>query len=154
MLWLTLWHLDAVAVSFVVILAEWAVLAAFYLNVRRTATSASGWVPISLYTAWVTVAALANMAILITRALDGGIAFLNGLSAIVLTAGVLALGYVMRKTYDDVAFPLVFLWALIGVGVHVSEVSLFTASIVFILTIVGAVLTFVPTGRLRAAVRR
>ncbi len=153
-LWLTLWHLDAVAVSFIVILAEWAVLAAFYLNVRRTATSASGWVPISLYTAWVTVATLANMAILITRALDGGIAFFNGLSVVALTAGVLALGYIMRKTYDDVAFPLVFLWALIGVGVHVSEVSLFTASIVFILTIVGAVLTFVPTGRLRAAVRR
>ena len=94
------------------------------------------------------------MAILITRALDGGIAFFNGLSVVALTAGVLALGYIMRKTYDDVAFPLVFLWALIGVGVHVSEVSLFTASIVFILTIVGAVLTFVPTGRLRAAVRR
>ncbi|MEI3232817.1 MAG: tryptophan-rich sensory protein [Gordonibacter pamelaeae] len=133
-LWLALWHFELVGISFIVILAEWAVLAALYLNVRRSAKSGWGWVPISIYTAWVTVAALANMAILVTRALDGGIAFFNGLSVVVLTAGVLALGYVMRTTYDDVAFPLVFLWALIGVGVHVAEVSLFTVSIVFILS--------------------
>lgn len=37
-----------------------------------------------------------------------------------MTAGVLAFGYVMRKAYDDMAFQLVFLWALIGVGVNVS----------------------------------
>lgn len=153
-LWLTLWHLNAIAVSFIVILAEWAVLVALYMSVRRTATTRSGWVPISLYTAWVTVATLANMAILVTRALDGGVPFLNGLSVVALTAGVLALGYVMKRTYNDMVFPLVFLWSIIGVGVHVSEVSGFTASIVFILAIVGAVLTFVPLGKLRSLVRR
>jgi len=117
-LWLALWHFELVAVSFIVILAEWLVLAALYLNVRRTMKTASGRVPVSIYTAWVTVATLANMAILVTRALDGGIPFFNGLFTILLTAGVLAFGYVMRKAYDDMAFQLVFLWALIGVGVH------------------------------------
>ena len=152
-LWLALWHFELVGISFIVILAEWAVLAALYLNVRRSAKSGWGWVPISIYTAWVTVAALANMAILVTRALDGGIAFFNGLSVVALTAGVLALGYVMRKMYDDVAFPLVFLWALIGVGIHVAEASWLVSSLVFILVIAGAVLTFVPLGKLRSAVR-
>lgn len=152
-LWLALWHFELVGISFIVILAEWAVLAALYLNVRRSAKSGWGWVPISIYTAWVTVAALANMAILVTRALDGGIAFFNGLSVLALTAGVLALGYVMRKMYDDVAFPLVFLWALIGVGIHVAEASWLVSSLVFILVIAGAVLTFVPLGKLRSAVR-
>ena len=112
-LWLALWHFELVGISFIVILAEWAVLAALYLNVRRSAKSGWGWVPISIYTAWVTVAALANMAILVTRALDGGIAFFNGLSVVALTAGVLALGYVMRKMYDDVAVP-----ARVPVGPH------------------------------------
>lgn len=110
-LWLALWHFELVAVSFIVILAEWLVLAALYLNVRRTMKTASGRVPVSIYTAWVTVATLANMAILVTRALDGGIPFFNGLFTILLTAGVLAFGYVMRKAYDDMAFQLVFLWA-------------------------------------------
>ena len=36
-LWLALWHFEAVGVSFIVILAEWVVLAALYLNVRKTA---------------------------------------------------------------------------------------------------------------------
>ncbi len=152
-LWLALWHFELVALSFIVILAEWAVLAALYFNVRQTAKTASGWVPISIYTAWVTVATLANMAILITRLLDGGVAFFNGLSVIALTAGVLVLGYVMKRSYNDVVFPLVFLWALIGVGIHVAEVSWFVATIVFLLCIAGAVVTFVPLAKVRAALR-
>ena len=108
-LWLALWHFELVAVSFIVILAEWFVLAALYLNVRRTMKTASGWVPVSLYTAWVPVATLAHLAILVTRLFDGGIPFLNGLFTILLTAGVLAFGYVMRKANDHIAFPLVYL---------------------------------------------
>ena len=152
-LWLALWHFQMVAVSFIVILAEWAVLAALCLNVRRTARSASGWVPISLYTAWVTVATLANMAILVTRALDGGVPFLNGLFTIVLAACVLAFGYVMRRSFDDIAFQLVFLWALVGVGVHVGEASWFVATVVYLLCIAAAVLTFVSAGSLRNVLR-
>ncbi|MEG1906337.1 MAG: TspO/MBR family protein [Gordonibacter sp.] len=147
--WLAIWHFDQVAISFVVILAEWAVLAALYLNVRRTAATPAGRVPIAIYAAWVTVATIANMAILITRVLDGGIAFLNGLSAVALTAGVLVLGYLMYRRFHELAFPLVFLWALIGVGVQVAQVSMLTAVIVFVLVATGAVLTFVPLGKVR-----
>lgn len=152
--WLAVWHFDQVAIAFIIILVEWAVLAALYINVRRTAATSAGRVPLSIYAAWITVAALANMAILITRALDGGIAFFNGLSVLALTAGVLALGYVMHRTYHDSAFSLVFLWAIVGIGVHVAEVSTLTAVLVFILAAIGGVLTFVPLDRLKTALRR
>lgn len=152
-LWLALWHFELVGVSFVVILAEWFVLVALYFNVRRTMKTAAGWVPVSIYTAWVTVATLANLAILVTRVLDGGIPFFNGLFTVLLTAGVLALGYVMRKAYGDIAFPLVFLWALIGVGVNVSAASELTAAIVFLLCVVGAIVTFAPIGSMKKIVR-
>lgn len=144
--WLAVWHFDQVAIAFIIILVEWAVLAALYINVRRTAATSAGRVPLSIYTAWITVAALANMAILITRALDGGIAFFNGLSVLALAAGVLALGYVMHRTYHDSAFPLVFLWAIVGIGAHVAEVSTITAVLVFILAAIGGVLTFMLVG--------
>lgn len=153
-LWLALWHFEQVGVSLIVIVAEWAVLAALYLNVRRTAKTGWGWVPISIYTAWVTVAALANMAIFFTRALGGGVPFLNGLSVVLLTAGVLVLGLFMKRKYADIAVPLVFLWALIGVGVHVGEASGFTAALVYLLCIAGAVVTFVPLDKVRAMLRR
>ena len=152
-LWLALWHFELVGVSFIVIVAEWIVLASLYLNVRRTAKTGWGWVPISIYAAWVTVAALANMAILITRALDGGVPFFNGLSVVLLTAGVLVLGYVMRKRYRDIAVPLVFFWALIGVAVHVGEVSGFTAALVYIMCLAAAVVTFVPLAKVRESLR-
>ncbi len=152
-LWLALWHFELVAVSFVVIVAEWIVLAALYLNVRRSAKTGWGWVPISIYAAWVTVATLANMAILVTRALDGGVPFFNGLSVVLLTAGVLTLGFFMKRTYRDVAVPLVFLWALVGVAVHVGEVSGFTEALVYLLCIVGAAATFLPFDKIRASMR-
>ena len=124
------------------------------LRVRKSAGSVWGWAPISIYTAWVTVATLANLAILITRALDGGIPVLNDLSAIALTAGVLVLGYLMKERFGDVAFPLVFLWALVGVGAHVAQVSWLTAAVVYLLCAIGAVATFVPLARLRGAFAR
>lgn len=152
-LWLALWHFEMIGVSFIVILAMWFVLGALYLNVRRTAKTPSGWVPISIYTAWVTVATLSNLTILATRMLDGGIPFFNGLFTILLTAGVLAFGYVMKKVYDDMAFQLVFLWALVGVGVNVAAASEFTAAIVFLLCVAGAIVTFAPLGSIRKLVR-
>lgn len=147
--WLALWHFNAIAIAFVVIIAEWVVLVSLYLRVRQTATTVSGRVPISLYTAWMTVAMLANMAILITRSLDGGMDVLNGLSVVLLAAGVLTLGYIMKKAYRDATFALVFFWALVGVGVHVFAVSILTSVIVFVLVGAGAVLTFVPFSALQ-----
>ena len=149
-LWLALWHFEQVGIGFIVILAEWAVLAALYLDVRRWAKRGSEWIPISIYTAWVTVATLANLSILIARALDGGVPFLGAVWAIALTAGVLALGFVMKRAYDDNFFQIVFLWALVGVGIHVAEASWFAAGIVFLLCVAGAILTFMPKGTLRS----
>ena len=45
---------------------------------------------------------------------------------------------------------LVFLWAVVGVGVHVLEVSNTVAMVVFALAFVGAVLIFAPLGKLRS----
>lgn len=145
-LWLALWHFELITVSFFVIVAEWIVLAALYMNVRRSAKTNSGWMPISIYTAWVTVATLANAAILYTRLLDGGLPFVNAILTMVLTAAVLGFGVYMRRRYNDVLFPLVFLWALIGVGIHVLEASWFTATVIFLLCAAGAALSFIPNG--------
>ena len=152
-LWLALWHFEVIVPSFFVILAEWVVLFALYLSVRRQAKKASQWVPISLYAAWVTVATLANAAIVYTRALGGGIPLLDALLTIVLCAAVLAFGYVMRKRFDDIAFPLVFLWAIVGVGVHVGEASWFAAALIYLLCIAAAIVTFAPMAQVRSTLR-
>lgn len=148
--WLAVWHFQAIGLSLIAIIGLWAVLAALYVRTRRSASSAVGWVPISIYTAWVTVATIANMAQLVTRVLDGGLPFLNAVATILIVAGVMTLGYIMKKGYSDTAFPLVILWAVIGVGVHVAEASILTAIIVFALAVVGAVFTFAGADGLRS----
>lgn len=140
--WLALWHFQAIGFSLLAIVALWFVLGAMYLNVRKSERSALGWAPISLYASWVTVATISNFAIAITRALDGGFIILNELSAIVLSAAVLALGAVLRRRFDDIVIPLVFLWAIVGVGVHTALVNPLVAAIIFILAVVGAVASF------------
>lgn len=64
---------------------------------------------------------------------------------------MLTVGYVMYKRFDDLAFPLVILWAVIGVGVHVAAASVLVAIAVFLLAAFGALVTFAPMGKLRAS---
>ena len=151
--WLALFHFLQVYVGLFVIAALWAVMAALYVTVRRTMKTAAGRVPISIYAAWVTVAVVANLTTAITWAFDGGIPVLNELSTLLLVAGVLTVGYVMYKRFDDLAFPLVILWAVIGVGVHVAAASVLVAIAVFLLAAFGALVTFAPMGKLRASFR-
>lgn len=141
-IWLALWHFQAIGLSLIAIVALWFVLGAMYLHVRRSERSALGWAPISLYASWVTVATISNFAIAITRALGGGVIILNELSAILLSAGVLALGAVLRRRFDDIVIPLVFLWAIVGVGVHIALVNPLVSAVIFILSIIGAVAAF------------
>lgn len=141
-IWLALWHFRAIGLSLIAIVALWFVLGAMYLNVRKSERSALGWAPVSLYASWVTVATISNFAIAITRALGGGIIILNELSAIVLSAGVLVLGAVLRRRFDDIVIPLVFLWAIVGVGVHTALVNPLVAAIIFIMSIAGAIAAF------------
>lgn len=152
-LWLVLWHFQMIAASFVVILIDWFVLAALYLTVRRGTDSLAGWVPVSIYTAWVTVATLSNLAIVVTRAVGGGVPLLNGLSVVVLTAGVVSLGLFMWAKFGDATFQLVFLWALVGVGVHVLEVSSVTAVAVWVLCALGGLPMLASFAKSRSASR-
>lgn len=149
--WLAVFHFSQVFIGFLIIAALWIVMTTLYLNVRRTMDTAAGRVPISIYTAWITVATVVNFATVVTWALGGGIPVLNELSTILLVAGVLVIGYVMYKRLDDLAFPLVILWAVFGIGAHVAYASVLVSAVVFILGVVGAVVTFVPLGKLRAA---
>lgn len=140
--WLALWHFQAIGVAFLAILALWFILCALYLRMRTWSKGMIGWAPISIYTAWVSVAMLANFAILLTVGLNGGIPVINEIATILLCGIVLAAGVAMRRRYNDVFFPLVFLWAIIGVGAHVAPVNAFVAILIFILCAIGAFVSF------------
>lgn len=165
--WLVLFHFEQTALALLVIAALWVDLAALYAAVRRSgampgsgapagaglrerAMAALGWAPTSIYLAWVTVAVFANTSHVLTRAVGEGIPLAGGLSTLVLAAGVLLVGYFMRMRYADGVMQAVFLWAIVGVGVHVMDASALVAVMLFVLAAFAAVVTYVPAGALRA----
>ncbi len=153
--WLALFHFQQLPASILVISALWITLVALYREVHvidepSLMGRAAGWAPISLYVGWITVAVLANASHVVTRMTDVGVPLVGEVSTLVLVAAVLLAGYFMRQRYGDVVIPLVFLWAIVGVGVHLLAVSVPMAVIVFALAAGAAFVTFVPADALRS----
>ena len=148
--WLALFHFRQAGFALVVIAALLAVMLVLHARVRRAMPMMLGYAPIALYTAWLIVAVVANITLLATWATGGGIPVLNEVFALVLSAAVLAIGYFAYRRTDDVVFPLVILWAVVGVGVHVAEVSPLMSMAVFLLAVFGVVATFASWGKVRS----
>ena len=139
--WLALFHFQYIAASLAVIIVLWAVLALLYAMEHRPGVEPMRSVPLSIYLSWISVAAIANSACLITRSV-GSIAVLNEITTVAITVVILLAGYAMARMSNDRVFPLVLIWATIAVGVHLLQVSPVTSTAVFVVTALGAALTY------------
>lgn len=121
--WIFLWHYNQFLLTLPVMLVLLGTLLVTYLRLgtgRTAASTAETWaarVPFSIYLGWITVATIANA----TDVLD----FINwdgfGLApetwmSIMLFA-VLVIATAMSFTRRDVAYALVLLWSLAGIGI-------------------------------------
>lgn len=139
--WLATFHFEHVAGALVVIILLWGVLAALYAAEHRARAPLARRAPVSLYLGWISVASIANAANLSARTL-GNVTMLGEVSTVALTVVVLLAGYAMCRIADDKVFPLVIIWAAVAVGVHLIDASPATATAVFSVTVVGALLTY------------
>lgn len=127
--WIFLWHYEVFPLTLIVMLVLLASLIITYLRlgVNRTQVSAveklAAHLPFSIYLGWITVATVANA----TALLD----YLGwnswGIPAItwmwIILAAVLVIALLMNFTRRDVAYALVILWAVAGIGVKQAAVS-------------------------------
>ena len=127
--WIFLWHYELFLLTIFAMLTLLVSLILIYNRLgigRTTATKAETWfvhVPFSIYLGWITVATVANA----TSLLD----YLNwnrfGLSPElwmgIILAVVLLIDVVMNFSRSDVAFTLVILWALAGIGIKHAAVT-------------------------------
>lgn len=139
--WLATFHFEHVATALVVIIVLWGVLAALYATEHQAKAPFARRAPISLYLAWISVATVANAANLSARTL-GDVSMLGEVSTVALTVVVLLAGYAVCRIADDKVFPLAIIWATAAVGVHLMDASPATATAVFSVTVVGALLTY------------
>jgi hypothetical protein len=120
--WLFLWHYLQFPLTLVAMLVLLGSLIAIYLSLgigRTKASSAETWlvrIPFSIYLGWISVATVANVTdLLYYLKWNGfGLAPLYWLYMVLFT--VLVIAALMSLRYRDVAYGLVILWALVGVG--------------------------------------
>jgi hypothetical protein len=154
--WLFLWQNELLPISVVVIFGLLGSLIAIYLrlNIGRSAVSLKEkfcvHVPFSVYLGWVTIATIANIAVtLVSLGWDG-----FGLSlqtwAILVLAVALLLDLVVLATRRDIAYSLVFIWALAGIAVNQAANPFIVLTAEIAITIIAVALAItVAFSRLR-----
>lgn len=124
--WLWFWHHEALLASFVVIVLLIAALAATYRHLGASAppSASEAWcldVPFRLYTAWITVAALANLSVVLaTPGVVGTGLGPRGVSlAMIAAAAAIAVFAYLRLR--DAIFLLTIAWAAGGVALKAGQ---------------------------------
>ncbi len=156
--WLFLWHYELllpstglIAVLLIALIIAWLHLARAR-QVPGLVSRGEWWtthLPFSIYTAWVTVATIANITIyLVSIGFDGGPLSPAMWSAILLLVAT-GIGLTILRRWGDVAYVAVFIWSFIGIAVKQSDTPLvlWTAVALAVVLAVAAAVASVRTRR-------
>ncbi len=127
--WILLWHYEIFPLTILVMLVLLASLIIVYLRlgIGRTAVSkAESWlvrVPFSIYLGWITVATVANATALLDYLKWNAFGIPAEIWMVIILAAVLVISVLMSLTRRDVAYTLVILWALAGIGLKHAAVT-------------------------------
>jgi benzodiazapine receptor len=124
--WLFLWQFEYLSLSVVLMFLLLATLISIYLRlgVGKSAVSLrerlAVQLPFSVYLGWITVASIANVAATLVSIGWDGFGISPETWAILVVAVALTITMLMLFTRKDVAYSLVIIWALVGIGVKQS----------------------------------
>lgn len=138
-LWIFMWHYDLLVLSVVLMISILVSLIQIYrrLNIRLSdATAVERWImqlPFSIYTAWITVATIANLSALQINAGWDDVGFDAATWTLIkiAIAGAIAATVLFRR--HDLAYVLVVVWAAFGIAVKQAA----TPSVASAATVVG-----------------
>lgn len=122
MIWLFLWHYDYIGLSTIAMIILFIALLYGYLNISNNDFLLK--IPFSLYTAWISVALIANISIFLVKNDFSGFGIKPEIYTmlIILVAGAIGIATVLRM--QDAVFGIVFLWALFGILMrHMNELN-------------------------------
>jgi benzodiazapine receptor len=154
--WLILWQNLLLPLSDVVIFAYLATLAAIYLrlnvgkNGRPLKEKLAVEVPFSAYFGWVTIASIANITVTLVSAGWDGFGIAAETWAIIVLALALIIDLITIATRRDIAYSLVFIWALAGIAVNQSaHTNIVYTALIGMVVIVVALAAVFAVSRLR-----
>ena len=156
-IWLFLWHYSMFTSSVIAMLGLLISLIAVYLRLdigRATFTRAEKWcvtIPFGIYLGWISVATVANVSVaLFDVKWNGGALGPEPWTVLmILIAG--ALGVLMTVYRNEIAYPLVIVWAAIGIAVRQSNTWSVATVAALVAAVVAVVLALVRVRRSRKA---
>lgn len=140
--WIFLWQYEYLSASIVMMFLLLSTLSLIYLRLGAgkpkvlTGEKLAVHIPFSVYLGWITVASIANVAVALVAANWDGFGISAQIWATIAVAIALLAALSVIAVRRDVAYALVIIWALVGIGVNQSQnqtvVMLTTASTVII----------------------
>jgi hypothetical protein len=143
--WIFVWQFESLILSVVLIFALLLSLIAIYLRLNigrskvRTSDKFEFHLPFSVYLGWITIASIADVAVTLTAYSWDGFGISPETWAIIVVAVALVITMLMLGIRKDVAYALVVIWALVGIGVNQTNPN------VVLTTQIGAIIVAVAT---------
>lgn len=113
-----LWHQElfiaSLSCTFVLVLCLFMLYNTYSLSNNKL----TGRVPISIYFAWTTFTLMTNASFTLTSYEWNGFGLSNPLWAVILLTIGVAVVLHIRFHHFDIAYPIVFIWAYIGIALH------------------------------------
>jgi translocator protein len=146
--WIFLWHYNLFPLSLVAMLVLLASLVTIYLRLGIGIVPQSGaerWLvnlPFSIYLGWITVATIANAQDVLYDLGWNGAPLSAEAWALVMLAATFGVALLLSLLRRDVAYLLVIVWALVGIGVKqvampvVANAAYLTAGLVAVMALV------------------
>jgi benzodiazapine receptor len=122
--WLFVWQYEYLSLSVLLIFALLVTLIAIYVRLGIGKSNAimreklAVHLPFSVYLGWITVASIADVAATLVSYNWNGFGISPSTWAILVVAVALVITMLMLATRKDVAYALVIIWALVGIGVN------------------------------------
>ena len=147
--WIIVWHYELLPVSVGIMLALLLSLIVLYRKIRTSNESKTPgerlfvYLPFSIYMGWISVATIVNITVLLYDAGWEGFGLGDTTWTVILIVIAVLLAAIIGYRFTDAAFMLVFVWALIGIGVkqqganETVTLTAYTAAGVVALLIVG-----------------
>lgn len=132
-IWIFFWHYEQLLITVGLIVALLVCLVMIYLRlaaargVRGLVSRGEFWtthVPFSIYTGWVTVATVANIATYLVSVGWDGSPLSPAIWTVILLLVATGIGLLFLSRWRDVAYAGVLVWAFIGIAVNQSEIAL------------------------------
>ncbi|CQR45991.1 hypothetical protein BN1058_00234 [Paraliobacillus sp. PM-2] len=137
--WILLWHYNYFAFTVVVMIGLLLTLIALYQKVKVRKQNAFDLLPFSIYLGWISVATIANISYYLVYIDWEGFGLSDQIWTMIMLVVAALLAIWFRWTQRDIFYPLVFIWAIIGIGIKNQEafpiVSYFSYGIAVIIFI-------------------